>query len=69
MRLMTLDECASITTKLFDRFVCPLAVSHMTGEVPSIHLGIHRRGSKDQDWLAMVKYKHTIENNLFFLGY
>lgn len=54
MRLMTLDECASITTKLFDRFVCPLAVSQMTGEVPSIHFGIHRRGSKDQIGRAHV---------------
>lgn len=65
MRLLTLDECADVTTKLFDRFVCPLAVSQMTGEVPSIHFGIHRRGTKDKDWLAQVKYKHTMSISVF----
>ena len=65
MRLLTLDECADITTKLFDRFVCPLAVSQMTGEIPSIHFGIHRHGSKEQDWLAHVRYKHTMSISVF----
>lgn len=65
MRLITLDECAELTTHLFDRFVCPLAVSQMTGEIPSIHFGIHRHGTKEQDWLAHIKYKHTMSISVF----
>lgn len=65
MRLISLDECAELTTKLFDRFVGPLAVSQMTGEIPSIHCGIHRHGSKYQDWLATIKYKHSMSISVF----
>ena len=65
MRLITLDECAELTDQLFDRFVMPLAVSNMTGEIPSIHFGIHRHGTKERDWLAHIRYKHTMTISVF----
>ena len=60
MRLMTLQRCIEITQQMFDEYVEPLGKSLMFGEVSSISLPIHRRGTKDKDWLAHARFKHTL---------
>lgn len=61
MRLFTLDEAVQITTELFDQYVIPVGKSFMTGEIPSVMLTIQRIGSKEDDWLAQVRFKDTAQ--------
>lgn len=65
MRLMTLDRAAEITAEMFDQYVEPLGMSFMSGEVPSVMFTIHRRGSREQDWLAQVRFKNTLTISVF----
>ena len=65
MRLMTLQRCIEITQQMFEEYVEPLGKSLMFGEVPSISLTIHRRGTKDKDWLAHVSFKNTLSISVF----
>ena len=65
MRLITLDEAVQITSTIFNDYVEPLAVSMMSGEVPSILLGIHRYGTKESDWLAHTSFKNSASISVF----
>lgn len=65
MRLITLDEAVQIVSQVFDEYVEPLAVSMMSGEVPSITFAIHRYGTKESDWLAHVSFKNSSSISTF----
>ena len=65
MRLITLDEAVQISSEMFDRYVEHVGISLMSGEVPSVMFSIHRRGTKDKDWLAQVRFKNTLAISIF----
>lgn len=65
MKLLTLDEMVTITTKMFDQYVEPVALSLMSGEVPNTTFAIHRTGTRDKDWLARVRFKNTVTISVF----
>lgn len=65
MRLITLDEVVDITREMFDNYVEHVGISLMSGEVPSIMFAVHRRGSKEHDWLAEVRFKNTLAISVF----
>jgi len=65
MKLLTLDEMVAITTDMFDQYVEPVALSLMSGEVPSSTFAIHRSGTRDKDWLARVRFKNTVTISVF----
>lgn len=65
MRFNTLNQLATITAELFDKYVAPVAKSFMSGEVPSALLTVHRTGSKDKDWLAQVQFKDGMPVSTF----
>lgn len=65
MRLFTLDRAVEITNSVFDTYVEPAGLSLMSGEVPSVMLSINRRGTKEKDWLAQVRFKNTLAISVF----
>lgn len=60
MRLITLDEAVQITNEMFSEYVEHVGLSLMSGEVPSVLFSINRRGTKERDWLAQVRFKNTL---------
>ena len=50
---------------VFDNYVEPVAKSFMSGELPSVMLTIHRRGTREKDWLAHVRFKDSLTVSLF----
>lgn len=50
---------------VFDNYVEPVAKSFMSGELPSVMLTIHRRGTREKDWLAYVRFKDSLTVSLF----
>lgn len=65
MRLFTLDEAVDMTNEMFSSYVEHLGVSLMSGEVPSVLFAINRRGTKEKDWLAQVRFKNTLAISIF----
>lgn len=60
MRLISLDEMCDITTRLFNKYVEPLAETFMTGEVPAVTFVVKRNGTRESNWLAYTKFKNTV---------
>lgn len=60
MRTITLDRCAQIVQDMFERYVEPFGLSLMYGEIPKVILNIHRRGSKEHDFLASVSIRNSV---------
>ena len=65
MKTMSLDDMVTITNEIFDRYIEPVALSLMSGEVPNTTFAIHRTGTKDNDWLAKVRFKNTLTISVF----
>lgn len=65
MRLFTLDRAVELTNEMFDQYVEPVGLSLMSGEVPSVMFSINRRGTKERDWLAQVRFKNTLAISVF----
>lgn len=65
VRLFTTDQAVEIVTEMFNEYVEPLAVSMMSGEVPSMVLTIHRYDTKESDWLAHATFKNTVTLSTF----
>lgn len=65
MRLFKLIQAVQIANDMFDNYVEPLGMSMMSGEVPQVMFLIHQRDSKDQDWLAQVRFKNTTAISVF----
>lgn len=65
MRLFTLDRAVEITSEMFDNYVEHVGMSLMSGEVPSVLFSINRRGTKERDWLAQVRFKNTLAISVF----
>lgn len=65
MRLFTLDRAVEITSDMFDTYVEHVGLSLMSGEVPSVLFSINRRGTKERDWLAQVRFKNTLAISVF----
>ena len=59
MRLISMKQIVDISVNLFNEYVEPVALSIMSGEVPSITFNIHTRGTKEKDWLAYTRFKNT----------
>ena len=65
IKLVSLDEMVKITIKMFNTYVEPLAMSLLSGEVPSTTLSVQRKGTRDGDWLSHVKFKNTLTISVF----
>lgn len=65
MKMITTSRQVEIITAMFDQYVEHVASSFMCGEVPSTVFAVHRRGTKEQDWLAMVRFKNTLTISVF----
>jgi len=63
--MITLDEAVAITDDMFTNYVEPVGLSLMSGEVPQIMFSINRRGTKEKDWLAQVRFKNTLAISVF----
>lgn len=65
MKMMSIKEEIDIIRRIFDDYVEPVASSFMYGEVPSTVFVIHRKGTKERDWLASVRFKNTVTISMF----
>lgn len=65
IKIISLDEMVEITSEMFDTYVEPVALSLMCGEVPSTTFVIHRTGTKENDWLAHIRFKNTLTISVF----
>ena len=65
MKMLTTQKQIEIIRDVFDRFVEPVASSFMSGEVPSTMFTIHRKGSREKDWLASVRFRNTLTISVF----
>ena len=59
MKMMTTARQIEIIRDMFDSYVEPVASSFMCGEVPSTVFEIHRRGTRENDWLAFIRFLTT----------
>lgn len=59
MRTISMEQIVNISCELFNSYVEHVALSIMSGEVPSIMFNIHTRGTKEKDWLAYTRFKNT----------
>lgn len=62
---MSTEREVEIIREMFDTYVEFVAASFMCGEVPSSVFAIHSRGTKDNDWLATVKFKNSLTISMF----
>lgn len=65
MKMMTTMRQIEIIRDMFDLYVEPVASSFMCGEVPSTVFEIHRRGTREGDWLAFVRFRNTLTISVF----
>lgn len=65
MKTITTTRQVEIIIEMFDRYVEHVASSFMCGEVPSTVFAVHRRGTKERDWLAMIRFKNTLTISIF----
>lgn len=63
--MMSTEREVEIIRSMFDTYVEFVAASFMCGEVPSSVFAIHSRGTKDNDWLATVKFKNSLTISMF----
>lgn len=65
VKMMTTDREIEIIRQMFDTYVEYVASSYMCGEVPSSVLIIHSSGTKENDWLASVRFKNSLTISVF----
>ena len=65
MRLFDLDDAAQMTVDVFNDYVEPVGISLMCGEVPTIYFEVHKTGTKENDWLASVRFKNSANISVF----
>lgn len=65
MKMMTTNRQIEIIREMFDKYVEPVASGFMCGEVPSTVFEIHRRGTREGDWLAFVRFRNTLTISVF----
>lgn len=65
MKTITIDRQIEIIREMFDTYIEPLASSFMSGEVPSTVFRIVRKGTRENDWLAFVRFKNTLTISVF----
>ena len=65
MRTFTVDQSVKMVEEVFNRYVEPIVKNYLLGEIPQLILTIHRRGTKDKDWLAQIRWKETNTTSLF----
>ena len=65
MKMMTTARQIEIIRDMFDSYVEPVASSFMCGEVPSTVFEIHRRGTRENDWLAFIRFRNTLTISVF----
>lgn len=65
MRDVALEEMVEITTRLFAKYVEPLAETMMTGEVPTTRFKVNECGTKDSDWLAKSRLRNSIAVSVY----
>lgn len=65
LKTISLDRMVELTQDAFNNYVEPVAYSFMSGEVPATTFMIHRTGTKENDWLAHVRFKNTVTISVF----
>lgn len=65
MKMIATARQVEIVIDMFDRYVEHVASSFMCGEVPSTVFAVHRKGTKERDWLAMIRFKNTLTISIF----
>lgn len=65
MKTMSMERQIELIRKVFYQYVEIIAASYMSGEIPSSYFAIHTRGTKDNDWLAYVRFKNMPTISVF----
>ena len=65
MKMITTARQIEIIREMFDLYVEPVASSFMCGEVPSTVFEILRRGTRENDWLAFIRFRNTLTISVF----
>ena len=65
MRTLTIGEVTNLVLDIYNDYVEPFGISQLTGDDPSIEFHIHRYGTKENDWLAKVKFKDSASISIF----
>lgn len=65
LKTITTKRQVEIIREMFDHYIEPLASSFMSGEVPSTVFKIVRNGSRENDWLAFMRFKNTLTISVF----
>lgn len=65
MKLLTINDMIKITIEVFETYGEHVALSLMSGELPTSTFIIHRTGTEDNDWLVKIRFKNTMTISVF----